>query len=159
MLRCFPERLLYPVNFLSQQLDLSSGLIQVWTKLSSQSNKTARREEGLHKPPASLCREGSMGDVPQQQLGPQDPGGPKLLHRGLGLLTSCMNFLQTGRISLLRVALNIMHCFSCGVRRKISCTSRRMSGWGGQETGGHECLPDLDLHPRPVPAPPNLAPR
>lgn len=28
------------------------------------------------------------------------------------LLTSCMNFLQTGRISLLSVALNIMHCFS-----------------------------------------------
>lgn len=48
------------------------------------------------------------------------------------LLTSCMNFLHTGRISLLKVALNIMHCFSWGVRRKISCTSRRISGkkWG-----------------------------
>lgn len=46
---------------------------------------------------------------------------------GVTLLTSCMNFLQTGRISLLRVALNIIHCFSWGVRRKISCTSRRMS--------------------------------
>ena len=44
------------------------------------------------------------------------------------LRTSCMNFLQTGRMSLLRVALNIMTCFSCGVARKISCTSRRMSG-------------------------------
>ena len=46
----------------------------------------------------------------------------------LWLRTSCMNFLQTGRMSLLSVALNIMTCFSCGVARKISCTSRRMSG-------------------------------
>ena len=42
-------------------------------------------------------------------------------------LTSCMNFLQTGLMSLERVALNIITCFSCGVARKISCTSRRMS--------------------------------
>ena len=43
------------------------------------------------------------------------------------LLTSCMNFLQTGRTSLLSVALNIMHCFSWGVSLKISCTSCLMS--------------------------------
>ena len=42
-------------------------------------------------------------------------------------ITSCMNFLQTGRISLFSVALNINTCFSCGVILKISCTSRRMS--------------------------------
>jgi hypothetical protein len=47
-----------------------------------------------------------------------------------------MNFLQTGRISLLRVALNIMHCFSWGVRRKISCTSRRMSAKQGKKQVG-----------------------
>jgi hypothetical protein len=29
-----------------------------------------------------------------------------------GLITSCINFLQTGRISLLSVALNIITCFS-----------------------------------------------
>merc|ERR1719323_656550 len=40
---------------------------------------------------------------------------------------SCMNFLHTGLISLERVALNIITCFSWGVARKISCTSRRMS--------------------------------
>ena len=28
------------------------------------------------------------------------------------VITSCMNFLQTGRISLLSVAENIMTCFS-----------------------------------------------
>lgn len=49
------------------------------------------------------------------------------------VITSCMNFLQTGRISLLRVALNIITCFSWGVLRKISWTSRRMSTW--QENG------------------------
>lgn len=43
------------------------------------------------------------------------------------LITSCMNLRHTGRISLLRVALNIMTCFSCGVMRKISWTSRRIS--------------------------------
>ena len=43
------------------------------------------------------------------------------------LLTSCMNFLQTGRTSLLSVALNIMHCFSWGVSLKISWTSCLMS--------------------------------
>lgn len=43
------------------------------------------------------------------------------------LLTSCMNFLHTGRMSLLSVAENIMTCLPCGVLRKISCTSRRMS--------------------------------
>lgn len=52
------------------------------------------------------------------------------------LLTSCMNFLHTGRISLLKVALNIMHCFSWGVRRKISCTSRRISGREGRARNG-----------------------
>ena len=38
-----------------------------------------------------------------------------------------MNFLQTGRISLLSVALNIITCFSCGVWQKMLCTSPRMS--------------------------------
>lgn len=42
-------------------------------------------------------------------------------------LTSCMNLRQTGRMSLLSVALNIMTCFSWGVILKISCTSRLMS--------------------------------
>jgi hypothetical protein len=42
-------------------------------------------------------------------------------------ITSCMNFLQTGRISLLSVALNIITCFPWGVLRNISCTSRLMS--------------------------------
>ena len=35
-------------------------------------------------------------------------------------LTFCMNFLQTGRTSLERVAENIMTCFVWGVERKIS---------------------------------------
>lgn len=35
-------------------------------------------------------------------------------------LTSVMNFLQIGRISLLSVAENIITCLSCGVARKIS---------------------------------------
>lgn len=51
-----------------------------------------------------------------------------------GVITSCMNFLQTGRISLLRVALNIMTCFSWGVTRKISWTSRRMSAGDSKRT-------------------------
>lgn len=51
-----------------------------------------------------------------------------------GVITSCMNFLQTGRISLLRVALNIMTCFSWGVIRKISWTSRRMSAGDSKRT-------------------------
>lgn len=38
-----------------------------------------------------------------------------------------MNFLQIGRISCERVALNIMTCFWVGVARKISWTSRRIS--------------------------------
>lgn len=38
-----------------------------------------------------------------------------------------MNFLQTGRMSLESVALNIITCFSCGVALKISWTSRLMS--------------------------------
>ena len=41
-----------------------------------------------------------------------------------------MNFLQIGRTARERVALNIMTCFSVGVWRKISWTSRRMSGAG-----------------------------
>lgn len=49
------------------------------------------------------------------------------------VITSCMNFLQTGRISLLKVALNIITCFSWGVLRKISWTSRRMSVWQQNE--------------------------
>ena len=44
-----------------------------------------------------------------------------------GPLTLVMNFLQMGRISLDRVALNIMTCFSCGVILKMSCRSPRMS--------------------------------
>ena len=38
-----------------------------------------------------------------------------------------MNFLQTGRISLLSVALNIITCLSCGVDLKMSWMSPRMS--------------------------------
>lgn len=38
-----------------------------------------------------------------------------------------MNFLQIGRISCDNVALNIITCFSVGVARKISWTSRRIS--------------------------------
>jgi hypothetical protein len=41
-----------------------------------------------------------------------------------------MNFLQVGRTSLLRVALNIMTCLVRGVARKISWTSRRISVTG-----------------------------
>ena len=47
--------------------------------------------------------------------------------------TSCMNFLQTGRISFESVAENIMTCFSWGVLRKISWTSRLISGKKGRE--------------------------
>ena len=36
------------------------------------------------------------------------------------IFTSCMNFLQTGRISLLNVALNIITYLSYGVFLKIS---------------------------------------
>jgi len=50
-------------------------------------------------------------------------------------LTLCMNFLHVTRISLDRVAENIMTCLWCGVDRKISWTSRRMSG-GGRVNGG-----------------------
>ena len=42
---------------------------------------------------------------------------------------ACMNFLQTVRISLERVAENIITCFSCGVLLKISCTSARMTSF------------------------------
>ena len=42
-------------------------------------------------------------------------------------LTLCMNFLHVTRMSLDRVAENIMTCLWCGVDRKISWTSRRMS--------------------------------
>lgn len=42
-------------------------------------------------------------------------------------ITSCINLRQTGRISLLSVAENIITCFECGVLRKISWTSRRIS--------------------------------
>ena len=38
---------------------------------------------------------------------------------GGGERTSCMNLLHVGRTSLLRVALNIMTCLSCGVFMKI----------------------------------------
>lgn len=42
-------------------------------------------------------------------------------------ITSCINFLQTGRISLLSVAENIITCLSWGVILKIACTSLLMS--------------------------------
>lgn len=48
-----------------------------------------------------------------------------------------MNFLQIGRMSLDRVALNIITCFSCGVMRNISCTSRLMS----EKVQNKECIP------------------
>jgi len=57
-----------------------------------------------------------------------DSAKAPILNYAAGIfITSCMNFLHTGRISLLRVALNIITCFSCGVKRNISCTSRRIS--------------------------------
>lgn len=56
-----------------------------------------------------------------------------------GLITSCINFLQTGRISLLSVALNIITCFSWGVLRNISCTSRRMSANNWTESSRLHC--------------------
>ena len=46
-----------------------------------------------------------------------------------------MNFLTTGRMSLGRVALNIMTCFSRGVEMKICCTSPRMSTEQLSESG------------------------
>ena len=48
-----------------------------------------------------------------------------------------MNFLQTGLMSFESVALNIITCFSWGVARKISCTSRRMSA---TEQGQEWCM-------------------
>ena len=42
-------------------------------------------------------------------------------------ITSCINRLHTGRISLLKVAENIITCLSWGVNLKISWTSFRMS--------------------------------
>lgn len=158
--RCFPEGLLYPTSetILYQKLDVSSGLAQAWTTLGSQCDKTGERRS-LSRPPSILPAVRAMwvswsGPRP---LGRAEAAAlrsqPPRAGQGVTLLTSCMNFLQTGRISLLRVALNIMHCFSWGVRRKISCTSRRMSGWERQDTGGHECLPDQDPSPdRPSPS-------
>jgi hypothetical protein len=63
--------------------------------------------------------------------------------------TAWQNLRQTGRISLESVAENIITCFSCGVARKISWMSRRMSGrwydkgllrggWGGCLMSGQE---------------------
>lgn len=42
-------------------------------------------------------------------------------------ITSCINLLQTGRISLLKVAENIITCLSWGVNLNISWTSFRIS--------------------------------
>ena len=46
---------------------------------------------------------------------------------GMGIITSCINRFTVGRTSLLRVAENIITCFSCGVFIKICWTSARMS--------------------------------
>lgn len=51
-----------------------------------------------------------------------------------------MNLRQTGRISLLSVALNIMTCFSWGVILKMSCTSRLMSAWKAVKNKGETTL-------------------
>lgn len=56
-------------------------------------------------------------------------------YAGTWVRTAWQNLRQTGRISLERVAENIMTCFSWGVARKISWMSRRMSV-GGQGRGG-----------------------
>ncbi len=56
-----------------------------------------------------------------------EAGGAAAAAARRGRLTSDMNFLQTGRISLDSVAENIMTCLSCGVILKMSCTSPRMS--------------------------------
>ena len=49
---------------------------------------------------------------------------------------TCMNFLQTVRISVFSVAENIITCFSCGVALKMSCTSLRMSARERARAGG-----------------------
>lgn len=54
-----PRGAAVPSKHLSQQLDLSCGLAQVWTTLSSQSDET--EERGLRGLSALLCREGSVG--------------------------------------------------------------------------------------------------
>lgn len=56
------------------------------------------------------------------------------LEAGKLWITLFINFLQTGRISLGRVALNIITCFSWGVFLNTSCTSRRMSGERAEKT-------------------------
>ena len=58
-----------------------------------------------------------------------------------------MNFLQTGRISLDSVALNIMTCLECGVLLKMVCTSPRMSARTTPgSAGGRSGKPDCRVH-------------
>mmetsp|Transcript_25424 Transcript_25424/g.66556 ORF Transcript_25424/g.66556 Transcript_25424/m.66556 type:complete len:205 (+) Transcript_25424:655-1269(+) len=55
---------------------------------------------------------------------------------------SCMKRLTVGRTSLLRVAENIITCFSCGVFMKICCTSARMSSFSSiwSHSSSTKCL-------------------
>lgn len=71
------------------------------------------------------CRRVARRSPPKQLQGCSAGQGAAALL--VGFFTSWQNFLQTGRISLLIVAVNIMTCFWCGVARKISWTSLRMS--------------------------------
>lgn len=66
-----------------------------------------------------------------------------------GIITSCINFLQTGRISLASVALNIMTCFSCGVMRNTSCTSLRISERWNSRRLINPITNTIHLSPRP----------
>ena len=55
------------------------------------------------------------------------------------IITSCMNFLQTGRMSLQSVAENIITCLECGVARNISWMSRRISAHTHRPTDDCKC--------------------
>lgn len=68
-------------------------------------------------PPPPLCQ---PFDSVMQISGKKKKNEYKISGKLARDITSCMNFLQTGRISLLRVAENIMTCLSCGVNLKIS---------------------------------------
>lgn len=79
---------------------------------------------------ALRCR---MRSVQEEGLGFGDTRWQPIRQRTLD-----MNFLQTGRMSWLRVALNIMTCFSWGVFLKMSCTSPRMSAGTDAGQGGRQ---------------------
>lgn len=143
MAAILPRGLCTPVNTClptaGSKVRPGSGVDQA---LSSQFDKRGRGSAGLL---ACLCHEGSVDVGERQEPAPSE--AEATAQSSPPLLTSCMNFLHTGRISLLKVALNIMHCFSWGVRRKISCTSRRISGREGRARNGASA----PARPRPPP--------